>query len=98
MLTVPGSESNYGGVMRINETEDQFRFSRGHPLAGWLLTAVLVAVVLCFLQPILAWGGQVARGDPVGQLVRSFKEATAGQICLVVGFGGLAVVLVVAAV
>jgi hypothetical protein len=84
--------------MRVTESEQEFRFARGHPLAGWLLIAAGVATLLYFLQPIIVWGGQLAQGDPVGQLWQTVKKASAGQICIVGGLGPLLVLIVVSVV
>jgi hypothetical protein len=84
--------------MRVTESEDEFRFARGHPLAGWLLTAAGVAAILYFLHPIVAWGAQVAPGDAVGQFWQTVKQATAGQICILGGLGFILLLIVVAAV
>jgi hypothetical protein len=82
--------------MRVTESEEKFRFARGHPLAGWLLTTAAVAAALYFLQPIITWGGQLALGDPVWQLWQTVKQATAGQICVLGGLGLLLVLIAVA--
>ncbi len=84
--------------MHVTASEEQFRFARGHPVVGWLLTAAGVAVILYFLQPIIAWGGRLARGDPVEQLWQTVLQATAGQICVVSGLGLLVLLIVVSAV
>jgi hypothetical protein len=84
--------------MRVTESEGEFRFARGHPLAGWLLTAAAVAAILYFLQPIIALGSQLVQGDPVGQLWQTVKQATAGQICVGGGLGIFLVLIVVSAV
>jgi hypothetical protein len=84
--------------MRVTESEEEFRFARGRLLAGWLLTAAGVATILYFLQPIIVWGGQVAQGDPVGQLWQTVKQASAGQVCILGGLGLILVLIVVAVV
>jgi hypothetical protein len=84
--------------MRVTESEQEFRFARGHPLAGWLLTAAGVAAFLYFLHPLIAWGGQRVQGDAAGQLWQAFKQATTGQICVLGGLGLLLVLILGAAV
>jgi hypothetical protein len=84
--------------MRVTENEEEFRFARGHPLAGWLLTAAGVAAILLFLQPLIAWGVMLAQGDPVAEWWQMIKQATAGQICILGGLGLILVLTVVAAV
>jgi len=77
--------------MQWHETTDEFKFSRGSPVAGWVFTAALLGCLLYFLGPLL-------HGAWIDGIEQALKQATMGGICAVTAVGGLLVLTVVAAV
>jgi hypothetical protein len=84
--------------MHPSETTDQFRFSRGHPLVGWLLTGSLLAILLYFLFPLLTSGEEQPQGDTLARWQQAIKETSTGAICVLIGLGSLGLLVVLSVI